>query len=53
MTAGSVKAVDGSLVELDAESICIHGDGPNAIEVADAINNKLKDLDCDIKAIVA
>ncbi len=53
VTSGSVKAVDGSLVELDAESICVHGDGPNAVEVADAINNKLKDLNCDIKAIVA
>ena len=51
VTSGSVQAVDGSLVELDAESICIHGDGPNAKEVADAIRNKLEDLDCGIKAI--
>ena len=51
VTSGKVKAVDGSLVELDAESICIHGDGPNATEVGDAINHKLKDLNCDTKAI--
>lgn len=37
MDAGEVEATDGSRVEIDASSICIHGDGPNAVEVAAAI----------------
>jgi len=47
---GNVQAVDGSLVKLDAESICIHGDGPNATDVSDAIRSKLEDLGCNITA---
>ena len=47
---GKVEATDGSLLQLDAESICIHGDGPNATEVADAIRKRLHDLGCEINA---
>ena len=48
---GEVEALDGSLISLDAESICIHGDGPNATEVADAIRATLQNLDCNICAV--
>jgi UPF0271 protein len=50
---GKVQAMDGSLVTLDAESLCIHGDGPNCVEVAVAIQNRLKSLGCKIAPVMA
>ena len=37
----TTTAVDGSTVGLKADTICIHGDGPNALEFAAAINEAL------------
>jgi UPF0271 protein len=50
---GKVQAIDGSMVELDAESLCIHGDGPNCIEVAVAIQDRLKSLGCKIAPVMS
>ena len=36
---GGVVAVDGSNVPLSAETICIHGDGPNAVAIARTIRS--------------
>jgi UPF0271 protein len=36
---GHVEALDGTTIPVAAESICIHGDGPNAVEVAEAIRD--------------
>ena len=38
---GSVTAVDGTLVNLEAESICCHGDTPGAREIAAAVSTSL------------
>jgi UPF0271 protein len=40
-TGGSVTAVDGSRVQLRAESICCHGDTPGAVEIAAAVRGAL------------
>jgi len=50
---GKVEALDGSLVPLDAESLCIHGDGPNSVEVARAIQKTLRDIGCDIAPVMS
>lgn len=50
---GKVEALDGSLVALDAESLCIHGDGPNSVEVAKAIQKTLQEIGCDIAPVMA
>ena len=50
--SGTVSSIDGKTVELEAESICIHGDGPNALEITDAIINELNNLNCEIKSII-
>ncbi|RDI97982.1 LamB/YcsF family protein [Dyella solisilvae] len=31
---GKVRAVDGSIVELQADTLCVHGDGPHAVAFA-------------------
>ncbi|MEM7541341.1 MAG: 5-oxoprolinase subunit PxpA [Pseudomonadota bacterium] len=49
---GQVEAHDGALVSLEAESICIHGDGPNCTEVGDAVRQMLADLGCSIKPLM-
>jgi len=39
---GRVKTVDGSLIEMRAESICAHGDTPDALEVIHAIHEGIE-----------
>lgn len=42
ISGGTVTAINGEDIKLDAESICVHGDTPNAIEVIEAIRDELK-----------
>lgn len=39
---GVVEALDGSLVELEAHTICLHGDTPQALELAQGIRRGLE-----------
>lgn len=48
---GTVTAVDGSTVEVRADSICLHGDGIHALEFADKISRALKAQQIAIKAV--
>lgn len=38
---GRVKAVDGSWIDLDAQTLCVHGDSSHALELARAIRGAL------------
>ena len=49
---GVVEAIDGSTVSIDAESVCVHGDSPGALEMARAVRKILSDNDIDISAFV-
>ncbi|WP_072803775.1 LamB/YcsF family protein [Rhodococcoides yunnanense] len=49
---GVVQAIDGSTVAVRAESVCVHGDSPGAVEMALAIQKILSDNDIDISAFV-
>ncbi|MFI7482109.1 LamB/YcsF family protein [Kocuria sp. M1R5S2] len=42
---GVVEAVDGSLVDVDAESICVHGDTPGALQIAQHVRGALEEAD--------
>lgn len=48
VTTGQVTAVDGSAVEVQAESLCVHGDTPDAVSVADAVRRRLTGADVSI-----
>lgn len=50
---GKVRTTGGELIPLEAESICIHGDGPNAVEVAQAIRGALHGAGCRVEAAQA
>ena len=41
VTEGKVQAVDGSMVEVGAQSICLHGDTPGAVAMAAAVRTAL------------
>ncbi len=43
VTEGVIEAVDGSEVEVRADSICLHGDTPGAVEMARAVRGALQD----------
>lgn len=47
---GCVTAVDGSRVAVQADSICLHGDGIHALEFADKIRAALKNHQITIQA---
>ena len=41
-TEGSVRAIDGSILKIRAESICVHGDSPGAVAMATAVKSALE-----------
>jgi UPF0271 protein len=42
VTEGKVTTLDGTDLELEARSICVHGDAPNAPEIARAVRSSLE-----------
>jgi UPF0271 protein len=50
VTEGSVLAVDGSEVAVDAESVCLHGDSPGAVAMAEAVRAGLEAAGVEIRA---
>jgi UPF0271 protein len=38
---GEVVAIDGTVIAIDVESICVHGDSPGAVEIANAARRRL------------
>ena len=41
VTTGSVTAVDGSVVAIEVESVCVHGDSPGAVKITGAVRDRL------------
>ena len=50
---GRIEAVDGSSVELDAQTICVHGDSPDAVAMARALRARLIKAGLDIRPFAA
>lgn len=49
-TDGTVAAVDGSPVTVDAVSLCIHGDSPDAVAMAHAVRAALDAAGIEVRA---
>jgi len=47
---GKVRAIDGVDVPIKADTICLHGDGPNAVAFAQRLNVELRKAGIEIKA---
>ena len=50
---GEVEAVDGTMIDLPADSICIHGDGPNAHELLVAIHDRIEEAGIELERLEA
>ena len=50
VTEQSVTSVDGTVIPIVAETICLHGDGEHAVAFANLINKTLKQHNIAIKA---
>lgn len=48
--AGQVSAIDGSIIDVDAKSICVHGDSPGAVQIATAVRRRLEAEGVTLKA---
>lgn len=40
---GQVTAVDGSTIPITVESVCVHGDSPDAVRIAQAVRDRLSE----------
>ena len=50
LARGAVAALDGSVLTLWVDTLCIHGDSPGAVAIARAVRAALADLDIDVAA---
>ena len=50
---GFVRATDGSQVPITAETICLHGDGPQAVAFAQRLRRELAAAEVTVKPFVA
>lgn len=50
VTHGEVEAIDGSIIDLDVDSLCIHSDSPGAVEMAHAVRAGLTAEGVEIRA---
>ncbi len=49
---GQVLAVDGSTIDIRVESVCVHGDSPGAVQIANAVRERLLRDGVDLAAFV-
>lgn len=49
---GTLTARDGSVVAVRAESVCVHGDSPAAVEMARAVRSALTVGGIDVSSVV-
>jgi len=51
-STGSVTAIDGTEVKVQAESVCVHGDSPGSVELTRSVVHKLADEGIRIEAVL-
>lgn len=47
---GEIEAIDGSVTRIEADSICVHGDSPGAIQMAREVRQLLEQSGVDLQA---
>jgi len=50
VNAGEVTATDGTVLRVAAESVCVHGDSPGAVQIATAVREQLRTAGIEIGA---
>ena len=51
-STGSVTAIDGTEVKVQAESVCVHGDSPGSVELTRSVVAKLRDENITIASVL-
>ncbi|OBH42951.1 LamB/YcsF family protein [Mycobacterium mantenii] len=49
VTSGQVTAIDGTQITVKAESVCVHGDSPGAVQIATAVRERLATAGAEIR----
>lgn len=49
-TESKIKTTDGTLIDVDADSICLHGDSPGAVDMSAAVRDALREAGITIKS---
>lgn len=49
---GTLEAIDGSVIRIEAHSICVHGDSPGAVAIATAVRHRLEADGITIRSFV-
>lgn len=50
---GTLEAIDGSIVKIEAQSICVHGDSPGAVAIAQTIRQRFEVEGIEIRSFVS
>ncbi|GAA3361733.1 5-oxoprolinase subunit PxpA [Saccharopolyspora gregorii] len=48
-----IEAIDGSEITVAADSICVHGDSPGAVAIAETVRDRLRDAGIDLAPFAA
>lgn len=49
---GTIRAIDGTVVDVDADSVCVHGDSPGAVDIARHVRTALTDAGVTVRPFV-
>ena len=52
-TRGEGEAANGTVIDVPAESLCIHGDNPNSVEVLETIHDRFEEEGIKLKRLDA
>ncbi|QCI12199.1 LamB/YcsF family protein [Pseudomonas putida] len=47
---GEIEAEDGQVIRLQADSICVHGDSPDAVDIARSVKHRLLEAGATLRA---
>jgi len=50
VASGQVEAADGSVIGIEVESVCVHGDSPGAVSIATAVRDGLRAVGVELTA---
>jgi len=50
-TEGVVETPEGEVLDVPAQSICVHGDTPNVVEILEEIHGRLEEADVELTSV--
>jgi UPF0271 protein len=50
---GTLEAIDGSIIKIEAQSICVHGDSPGAVAIAQEIRRRFEAEGIEIRSFAS